>query len=58
MEAGTHDVVVVARENRDAGPALPVPDPDGLVIAGAHHPGILLMELNGADVIQVAQQSE
>ena len=58
MEARAHDVVVVSGEYRDAGAALPVPDPDGLVITGADDPGVLLVELDRADVVQVAQEGE
>ena len=45
-------------QDADACPALPVPDPDGLVVAGRDHPGILLVELHSPDVVQVAQQGE
>ena len=47
-----------ACEHADAGAALPVPDADGLVVAGGDHPGVLLVELHRPDVVQVAQQRE
>ena len=34
MELGAHHVVVVAGQDADALPALPVPDPDGLIVRG------------------------
>ena len=58
MERGAHHVVVVARQHRDAGAGLPVPDADGLVVGGTDDPGVLVVELDGADVVQVAQQRE
>lgn len=58
MELGTHNVVVVASEDANAGAALPVPDADGLVVRGAQDPWILVVEECCADVIQVPQQSE
>lgn len=58
VERGTHHVVVVAGEHRDAGAGLPVPDADGLVVGRAHDPGVFVVELDGADVVQVAQQCE
>lgn len=46
------------RKHRDAGARLPVPDADGLVVAGADDPGVLVVELHRPDVVQVAQQRE
>ena len=45
-------------QHRYAGPRLPVPDANGLVIAGTHDPGVLLVELHCPDVVQVPQQRE
>lgn len=39
MELRTHDVVAVSGDDVDAGPALVVPDPHGLVVAGGEYPG-------------------
>ena len=57
MEGGTHDVVVVAGEDREAGAVLEVPKTEGLIIGRRQDPGILSgigMELDGSDVIQMA----
>jgi len=58
MEQGTHDVVIVTGQNGDARARLPVPDADGLVVAGADNPWVLVVELDGADVIKVSEESE
>ena len=61
MEGGAHDVVVVAGEDAEAGPALEVPKPEGLVIGRGQGPGVLVgvrVELHRADVVQVAQEGE
>ena len=58
MELGAHHVVVVARQDGDTLPALPVPDPDRLVVTGGEDPGVLVVEHRGPDVVQVAQQGE
>ena len=50
--------MVVAGQDRYACPRLPVPDADGLVIAGADNPGVLIVKLYSSDVVQVAQQCE
>jgi len=31
---------------------LPVPSADGLVVAGADNPGVLVVELDGTDVVE------
>ena len=58
MPLRTHDVVVVAGEDGDAGPGLPVPDPDGLVIGRGEDPRVGVVEEDGADVVQVAVEGE
>lgn len=58
MELGAHHVVIVAGEDGDAGPGLPVPDADGLVVGGAQNPGIFMVEGCGSDVVQVAEEGE
>ena len=58
VEQGTHDVVIVPREHADAGARLPVPDADGLVVAGGHDPRVLRVEGHRPDVVQVPQQRE
>ena len=45
-------------QHTDARPALPVPDPDGLVITGRDHPGVFLVELHCPDVVQVPKEGE
>ena len=58
MELGAHGVVVVARHGAQQGAVLPVPYPDGLVVAGADDPGELVVEEDGADIVEMAVQSE
>ena len=50
--------MIVTGQNGDAGARLPVPDADGLVVAGADNPGVLVVELDGADVVEVSEESE
>ena len=50
--------MVVPREHCDARAGLPVPDPDRLVVRRAKDPRVLIMELHGPDVVQMAQESE
>lgn len=45
-------------QHADTCPALPVPDPDGLVITGGDHPGVFLVELHCPDVVQVPKEGE
>ena len=58
MKLSTHDVVVVAGENADARPRLPVPDPNGLIVGGRENPGVFVVEHRRPDVVQMAQQVE
>mmetsp|Transcript_11249 Transcript_11249/g.32344 ORF Transcript_11249/g.32344 Transcript_11249/m.32344 type:complete len:424 (-) Transcript_11249:228-1499(-) len=61
VECGAHDVVVVSRQDAEACATLEVPQPQGLIIGRTEDPwelGRVGMELDGADVIQVAQQCE
>ena len=48
----------VACQNCDTTPVLPVPDSHSLVIATAHNPGQLQMELNSPYVVQMSSQSK
>ena len=45
-------------QHADTCPALPVPDPDGLVITRGDHPGVFLVELHCPDVVQVPKEGE
>lgn len=45
-------------QHADAGPTLPVPYPDGLIVTGRDHPRILLMKLHCTDIVQMPQQGE
>lgn len=56
MELRAHDIVVVARQDRNAVPALPVPNANRLVIRSTDNPGQLLVEKHSPDVVQVAIQ--
>ena len=58
MKEGGHHIVVVSGEGRDALARLPVPDADDLVVGGAEDPGELVVELDGADVIEMAEKGE
>jgi hypothetical protein len=58
VELGAHDVVVVTGEDADAGAALPVPHADRLVVRGAQHPRVLVVEEGGAHIVQVSHQRE
>ena len=58
MELGTHDIVVVAGEDADARPGLPVPDSDGLIIGGRQDPGVLVVEHRRTNVVQMTKQLE
>jgi len=53
--------VVVAGEDRETGAVLEVPKAEGLIVGRRQDPGILRgigMELDGSDVIQMAQEGE
>ena len=54
MELGAHDVVVVARHGAEQGAVLPVPYPNRLVVTSTDNPRKLVVEEDGADVVQVA----
>ena len=58
VELGAHHVVVVPGQDRDAVPALPVPDADGLVVAGGQDPWVLVVEHRRSDVVKMAQKGE
>lgn len=58
MELRAHHVVVVSGQDTDARSRLPVPDADGLIIRRTQHPGILVVEHGGANVVQVTEQGE
>ena len=58
MKVGAHDVVIVAGEHGDAGARLPIPNANGLVVAGTQDPRILVVKLHGADVVEMAEQCE
>ena len=45
-------------QHRDGGPRLPVPDPQGLVVARAQDPRARRVKLHRPDVVEVAQQRE
>lgn len=54
----SHDVVVVARQYGDTLPTLPVPDPNGLIIRSREDPRVLVVEVDGADVVEVTVEGE
>ena len=58
MEGSAHHVVVVARQHGQARARLPVPDANSLVVRSAHNPRVLIVKLNGADVVEVPEKSE
>ena len=50
--------MVVTGQDGDAAPVLPVPDPDGLVVARRDDPGLFRVEVDGSDIVQVTVQRE
>lgn len=50
--------MIVSGENGDTSSRLPVPNANRLIVAGAHDPRVLVMELYGANVIEVSKESE
>lgn len=58
MPLRTHDVVIVAGEDRDTGPRLPVPNPNSLVVRRGEDPRVGVVEEDGAHVVQVAVEGE
>jgi hypothetical protein len=58
MKLGTHDIVGVAGEDGQAGPGLPVPNANGLIIGGGEDPGEFVVKKDGADVVQVSVESK
>lgn len=60
LEKATKDLMFQGHtcQDADASPTLPVPYPDGLIVTGRNHPGVLLMELHCTDVVQMAKQRE
>lgn len=58
MKLGAHGVVVVARHGAQQGAVLPVPYPNRLVVTSADNPGELVVEKDGADIIQMPIQRE
>jgi len=50
--------VIMPCQHRHAGARLPVPDTDCLVIASTDDPWMLVVELDCADVVKVAMESE
>ena len=58
MKRCTHHIMIVTSKNRNASARLPVPDPDCLIITRTHYPWILLMELDGTNVVKMTKKSE
>jgi hypothetical protein len=58
MKLGTHDVVVVASKDIQTLSGLPVPDTNGLIVRCRQNPGIFVMKLHRADVVQMTHQIE
>lgn len=58
VKLGTHDIVVMASQNRYTSSALPVPDSNSLIIRGAQNPWVFVMEDCGTNVVHVARQCE
>lgn len=54
VELGAHDVVVVARHGAEQRAVLPVPYPNRLVVTSTNNPRELVVEEDGANVVQVA----
>ena len=58
MESRAHNVVIMSRKNPDRVSALPVPDPNRLIIRSGDDPRVLWVKLNRSDVVQVTQKRE
>lgn len=61
MKGRTHDVMIVAGQDTETSSLLKIPQPQGLIITGGQDPGKLRrvgMELDGANIIQMAQQGK
>lgn len=58
VELGTHNIMVMASENRDTGSALPVPNAYGLVVWGTEDPWVFMVEDSGTNVVHVPRKSE
>lgn len=53
MELSAHGVMVVACHGAKQGAVLPVPYPNGLVVTGTDDPRKLVVEEDGADIVEV-----
>ena len=58
VELGTHDIVIVPRQDGDARPSLPIPYPYRLIVRSGDDPGIFTVEEDGPDVVQVYSESQ
>ena len=50
--------MIVASKHGDTSPRLPVPNADSLIVTSTHNPGVLVVELDSADVVEMAEKSE
>jgi hypothetical protein len=57
MASCLHDVVVVTSQDCDTSPRLPIPNPDSLIIRSRDNPGVLAMEEDSSDVVEIYQAS-
>ena len=58
MELRTHGVVIMTRHGTNQRSVLPVPYADGLVVGATHDPRQLVVEEDGANIIEMAVQRE
>lgn len=58
MELRAHCVVIVTRHRADQRSILPIPDANGLIVRAGEDPGKLVVEEDGANVIEMSIESE
>lgn len=54
VDAHSHDVMIMPRQDGDALPTLPIPNPNGLIIRSGEDPRVLVVKVDGADVVEMA----
>lgn len=58
MKLGTHRVMVVASHGADERSILPIPYPDSLIVGAGNDPWELVVEEDGAYVVEMAVESK
>ena len=50
--------MIVASQHRDTSPWLPVPYADSLIVTSTHNPRVLVVKLDSADIVEMAEKGE